>query len=100
MLDRYLVLIETSDLDAVIVANKVDLVGEAEAHRLFAPYERLEYPVIYTSAVTGYGIDALRCATRRTDQRGHGAVRGRGRAVCSMPCNQGWGWRSAPSALR
>jgi ribosome biogenesis GTPase len=60
MLDRYLVLIETSDLDAVIVANKVDLVGEAEAHRLFAPYERLEYPVIYTSAVTGYGIDALR----------------------------------------
>ncbi len=60
MLDRYLVLTEASDLDAVIVANKVDLVGEAEARRMFAPYERLEYPVLYTSAVTGFGIDALR----------------------------------------
>lgn len=60
MLDRYLVLTESSELEAVIVANKVDLVGEARAHEMFAIYERLGYPVLYTSASTGLGIDALR----------------------------------------
>lgn len=60
MLDRYLVLTESSELDPVIVANKVDLVGEAQARELFALYERLNYPVLYTSATTGLGIEALR----------------------------------------
>jgi len=60
MLDRYLVLTEMSDLEAVIVANKVDLVGEARAHQLFATYERIGYTVIYTSTKIGQGIEELR----------------------------------------
>lgn len=60
MLDRYLVLTEFSKLDAVIVANKVDLVGEERAHALFAVYEQIGYPVIYTSTKLQLGIAALR----------------------------------------
>ena len=60
MLDRYLVLTEASELEAVIVANKVDLVGAERAHELFAMYERIGYPVAYTSTKEGLGISALR----------------------------------------
>ena len=41
MLDRYLVLAEASELETVIVANKVDLVGDVRARELFAEYERI-----------------------------------------------------------
>jgi ribosome biogenesis GTPase len=60
MLDRYLVLSENSELEAVIVANKVDLLPPAQARELFAPYERIGYRVIYTSTKTGEGIEELR----------------------------------------
>lgn len=60
MLDRYLVLTEYSELDSVIVANKVDLVGEESAREMFAEYERIGYPVFYTSTKTGQGIAALK----------------------------------------
>lgn len=60
MLDRYLVLTESGELDTVIVANKVDLVGEERARALFTPYERIGYQVLYTSAASGAGIDELR----------------------------------------
>jgi ribosome biogenesis GTPase len=60
MLDRYLVLTEASALDTVIVANKVDLVGAEHAREQFAIYERIGYPVIYTSTKQGQGIDDLR----------------------------------------
>lgn len=60
MLDRYLVLTEFSELDAVVIANKVDLVGQAQARELFEVYEQIGYPVIYTSVKTGTGLDQLR----------------------------------------
>ncbi len=60
MLDRYLVICEHSELEAVIVATKVDLVGEAQARAIFAPYERIGYPVLYVSNQTGLGLDAVR----------------------------------------
>jgi ribosome biogenesis GTPase / thiamine phosphate phosphatase len=59
MLDRFLVLCESSDLDAVIVANKVDLVTDEEARSVFGPYEAIGYPVLYTSTKTGAGMDRL-----------------------------------------
>lgn len=59
MLDRYLVLTEFNELDAIIVANKVDCVGEAQARSMFAPYEQLGYPVIYTSTKLPLGIEEL-----------------------------------------
>lgn len=60
MLDRYLVICEYSELEAVIVATKTDLVGEDEAKALFAPYERIGYPVIYASTHTRQGLTTVR----------------------------------------
>ena len=69
MLDRLLVIAENNDLPAIICANKVDLLdcgGDPaanavdEARVLFGLYEDIGYPVLYTSAFTGQGIDTLR----------------------------------------
>jgi ribosome biogenesis GTPase len=61
MLDRLLVIAETNELPAVICANKVDLLkAEDEARQVFGIYEGIGYPVIYTSARTGLGVEALR----------------------------------------
>jgi ribosome biogenesis GTPase len=60
MLDRYLVICEHSELDACIVATKVDLVGQAAAEELLAPYVAVGYPVLYASNATGQGINEVR----------------------------------------
>ncbi|MEJ2212275.1 MAG: ribosome small subunit-dependent GTPase A [Anaerolineae bacterium] len=65
MLDRLLVIAENNDLPAVVCANKVDLLGPGDeglrqARRMFGLYEEVGYPVVYTSAKTGRGIDELR----------------------------------------
>ena len=60
MLDRFLVIAEKQALPAVIVANKVDLAGREEAEAIFGLYPTLGYPVIYASAKTGEGVEALR----------------------------------------
>ncbi len=60
MLDRFLVISEKEGIPAIIVANKVDLVGLGEAQELFGHYTPIGYSVIYTSAKTGFGLDALR----------------------------------------
>ena len=59
MLDRLLVGAELQDIPAVICANKIDLVSHEEAHALFDIYEEIDYPVIYTSAKSGAGVDDL-----------------------------------------
>jgi ribosome biogenesis GTPase len=45
-----------------VCANKIDLVGHQEARALFGVYEEIGYPVLYTSAVTGEGVNGLRDA--------------------------------------
>jgi len=60
MLDRFLVIAEKQGIDALIVANKVDLVTAEEAQKVFGLYETLGYPVIYSSAQTGLGVEKLR----------------------------------------
>lgn len=73
LLDRFLVLAESSGLEAMVVANKVDLVeperaaaagvdaGEAEATtRALEDYAALGYPVIRTSVKAELGLEALR----------------------------------------
>ncbi|MFL7871339.1 MAG: ribosome small subunit-dependent GTPase A [Anaerolineales bacterium] len=60
MLDRFLVIAEKQDIPAVIVANKVDLVGGEKAITTFDLYEQIGYPVIYASAETGQGVEELR----------------------------------------
>jgi ribosome biogenesis GTPase len=59
MLDRFLVVAEKQRLPALIVANKVDLVGISQAEASFSHYAALGYPLIYTSAQSGIGIMEL-----------------------------------------
>jgi ribosome biogenesis GTPase / thiamine phosphate phosphatase len=64
MLDRFLVLCESSDLDALIVANKVDLVGLDAARERFGLYERIGYRVLYASVKQGLGVAGLEAELR------------------------------------
>ena len=59
MLDRFLVIAEKQRLPALIVANKIDLVGLKEAKKIFGIYPPLGYPVIYTCARSGQGVDEM-----------------------------------------
>jgi ribosome biogenesis GTPase len=59
MLDRFLVIAEKQAIPAIIVANKVDLTGIDLAKKMYTRYEEIGYPVVYTSAKTGYGVDRL-----------------------------------------
>ena len=56
MLDRFLVICEKEQIPALVVANKVDLVGTAAAEEIFGGYAKLGYPVIYTAVRGGKGV--------------------------------------------
>jgi ribosome biogenesis GTPase / thiamine phosphate phosphatase len=59
MLDRFLVIAEKQRLPAAIVANKIDLVGRVQAEVVFGFYPHIGYPVLYTCARTGEGVEEL-----------------------------------------
>ena len=62
MLDRFLVAAEKAEIpDIRIVVNKMDLVADdpAEIFDMFGIYDQIGYPVLYVSAETGEGIQAL-----------------------------------------
>jgi ribosome biogenesis GTPase len=60
MIDRFLVVGERANIPRItLVINKIDLV-EGDVRRPFALYERLGYPILFTSARTGEGVEALR----------------------------------------
>lgn len=60
LIDRFLVVAEYDEIPALIVANKVDLVGTDAARGVFGAYERIGYDVVYTSARSGLGLEELR----------------------------------------
>ncbi|MBI5081970.1 MAG: ribosome small subunit-dependent GTPase A [Chloroflexi bacterium] len=60
MLDRFLVVAEANHIPPIICANKNDLVSPEESEKLFGGYRAIGYTVIYTSAITGVGVDTLR----------------------------------------
>ena len=60
MLDRFLVIAEKQSIPAIIVANKVDLVGQEKAESIFNIYSELDYPILYTSAKLDLGVEDLR----------------------------------------
>jgi ribosome biogenesis GTPase len=60
LIDRFLVVAEYNEVPAVLVANKVDLVGVDAARALFEPYERIGYGVVHASAKAGIGLEELR----------------------------------------
>ena len=60
LVDRFLVVAESNEVEAVIVVNKLDFCGEDDGRRLFERYERIGYPVNYVSAKAGIGVEELR----------------------------------------
>ena len=61
LLDRLLVAGEKSRInELIIVVNKIDLPEAASIQGLFAPYEKMGYRVLRSSALRGGGIDELR----------------------------------------
>jgi len=60
MLDRFLVVTERAHIPAVIVVTKLDLTSQAYAKSVFGLYEKLGYPVVYTSTKTNEGIDEVK----------------------------------------
>jgi len=66
LIDRFLVVAEYNEVPALIVANKVDLVGREAAREIFGPYKRIGYDVVYASARENIGIEEL---ARRLDGR-------------------------------
>lgn len=57
MLDRFLVIAEQEMIPVLILANKVDLTGREKAEEYFLRYEKIGYPVLYTSAEEDVGIE-------------------------------------------
>lgn len=62
LIDRYLVTAELTGIEPALVVNKIDLAGTAgldELRARFSIYARIGYSVLYTSATTEHGLDAL-----------------------------------------
>jgi ribosome biogenesis GTPase len=60
MLDRFLAIAEKERIVSLIVANKIDLTGMRQAREFFQRYQKIGYPVFYTSAEKGRGIRKLK----------------------------------------
>jgi ribosome biogenesis GTPase len=60
LMDRLLVMAESASIPSLVCANKVDLVKTRSAKEEFGEYSEIGYPVLYTSALKGKGIKALR----------------------------------------
>jgi ribosome biogenesis GTPase len=61
LVDRYLISAQRNNLTAIICVNKVDLAEDPdEPRRLLAPYGDMGVPVLFTSAETTEGVEALR----------------------------------------
>ncbi|HEX6819389.1 MAG TPA: ribosome small subunit-dependent GTPase A [Ktedonobacterales bacterium] len=60
LLDRYLALCERAGVQAVICLNKDDLGVPGDVGSVAEQYAALGYPILYTSAATGDGVERLR----------------------------------------
>ncbi|MCE2393273.1 ribosome small subunit-dependent GTPase A [Candidatus Poribacteria bacterium] len=66
-LDRFLILAEVGEMDAVVCINKVDLIDVVEQQKLgsiLSAYEQLGHPVIFTSINYPQSIEPFRDALR------------------------------------
>lgn len=63
-LDRLLIGAQMQNLTPVIVFNKVDLPDAPEYESLAEVYRAVGHPVLFVSAATGAGVDALRAELR------------------------------------
>ena len=59
MLDRFLAIAEKERIESLVVANKIDLAPMKEAKGLFQRYQKIGYPVLYTSVPKKKGLKGL-----------------------------------------
>lgn len=64
LIDRYLIAAERGGLRPVVCINKLDLAEATECHAALKPYVAVGYTVVFTSAVTGLGLEGLRQVLR------------------------------------
>lgn len=60
LIDRMLVTADKSDIEPVVLINKIDLVDASQLQTLAGEYGQLGYRVLFLSAATGQGISLLR----------------------------------------
>ncbi len=61
LVDRYLCIAHIQGLEAIVCVNKMDLADNpVEIRQICSYYEKCGIPVVYTSTVTGEGMDELR----------------------------------------
>ena len=59
-IDRAIIMAVKGNIQPVVCINKVDLVDENAVQQLAAPYAALGYPIHYSSAVRGDGMEAFK----------------------------------------
>lgn len=59
LLDRFLVLAESSDIQSVLCINKIDLIDPEELSDRLQAYRSMGYPVLMVSAAIGLGLAEL-----------------------------------------
>lgn len=67
LIDRFLVSAEKSQIEPVIVINKVDLVDPAHLQPVVGVWSQMGYTTVLTSTETGQGIERLRRLIRGSD---------------------------------
>lgn len=60
LLDRFLVMMETQNVNSVLCFNKTDLVDESSLIELKKTYVSARYHVIFTSTIDNYGLEDVR----------------------------------------
>ena len=60
LLDRFLVMMEYQNIPVTICFNKEDLISEREQEKIKEIYAPAGYPVLFTSASSGQGLEAVR----------------------------------------
>lgn len=61
LIDRYLITAQRNNLMPIICVNKVDLAAQrADCHAAVRPYIELGHRILWTSAISGEGVDELR----------------------------------------
>jgi len=76
LLDRFLVAVESRELEVALVVNKVDLDPDCAYETVVSVYRDLGYRVLPTSATMGLGLEAVRgfLSGRTTTLLGHSGV--------------------------
>lgn len=67
LIDRFIVSAEKSEIEPIIVINKIDLVDPADLQPVISVWTQMGYPVVLTSTEDGRGIEQLRAYLRGAD---------------------------------